>query len=333
MPDFGISSGLPSYPSGLADKEANLVAPIYRAIHTLAQQLSLQTGNVQYAPGEQANIDQFTKLLATRTQKIFVQAGEALDYGNLVTLSLAAGKIVAHKADATDLNKPAHAVVDAVNGIATNQFGEAIFIQGRTAGISGTSFASPYWLSTAGQVQAVKPEGPGILTQYVGLGLGTAGFYADLEEPKRTAYGSFYDTTNQTAAVINTAYAITYNYTVFGQDISVGTPTSRIVIGKPGIYNFQFSAQLINTSGGSAVMDIWPRINGTDVANSATRLRVEGNNTEDVAAWNFVFPMNANDYFELMWAVDSTALRLAAFAAAAPHPGVPSVILTVTNNI
>jgi hypothetical protein len=333
MPEYFISSGLPSYPSGLSDKEAALVLPLYRAVGTLAQQLSTLTGNVQYSGGEQAQIDQLTKLLAQRTQKIFVQAGETLGYGNLVTLSLASGKIVANKADATNLNKPAHAVIDVPGGIAVGQFGEAIFLQGRTSGITGTTFGAPYWLSTAGQVQAVRPDGPGVLTQYVGLGLGTAGFYADLEEPKRTAYGSFLDTTSHSAAAIDTAYAITLNSTVFSQDISIGSPTSRVVISKPGLYNFQFLLQLINTHGGAHRIAIWPRINGLDVTASATLMRLQGNNTEAVAAWNFVLPMNANDYFELMYSVSNTDLSIIAASASAPHPSVPSIMLTVTNNI
>lgn len=333
MPEFSISSGLPSYPSGLSDKDAALVLPLYRAVANIAQQLSLLTGNVQYSSAEQGQVDQLTKLLAQRTQKIFVKAGENLNYGNLVTLTLASGKIVANKADATDVTKPAHAVIDAVGGIFSGDFGEAIFLQGRTSGISGTTFGAPYWLSTAGQVQAVKPEGPGILTQYVGLGLGTAGFYADLEEPKRTGYASLLDTTDQIAAAINTAYAITFNTLVFGQDISIGSPTSRVIVARPGIYNFQFSAQLFNSGGGAHEIVIWPRINGLDVTASATQLRVQGNNTEDLAAWNFLFPLNAGDYFELMYSVSSTALYIAAFPASAPHPSVPSVILTVTNNI
>lgn len=333
MPQFSISSGLPSYPSGLSDKDAALVLPLYRAISNLAQQLSLLTGNAQYSPTEQSQVDQFTKLLAQRTQKLFVEAGEALAYGNLVTLSLSGGKIVAFKADASDLTKPAHAVIDAPAGLSIGEFGEAVFLQGRTAGISGTTFGAPYWLSTNGQVQAVKPEGPGIITQYVGLGLGTAGFYADLEEPKRTGYAGIIDTTDHIAALPNTAYAITFNTVQFAQDVSIGTPTSRVIVERPGIYNFQFSAQLYNTSGGAREIVIWPRINGLDVANSATQMRIEGNNTEDLAAWNFVFPLNANDYFELMYTVSDTALYIAAFPATVPHPAVPSIILTVTNNI
>lgn len=184
MPDFLISGGLPGHPSGLADKEAALVSPLYKAVNTLAQQLSVNTGNVQYLPSEQAQIDQFTKLLATRTQKIFIKAGENLNYGHLVTLSISAGRIVAHKADNTILTKPAHAVVDAPGGILSGEYGEAVFIQGRTAGISGSTFAGYYWLSTAGQAQSTKPVGPGIIIQYVGMGFGTAGFYLDIREPE-----------------------------------------------------------------------------------------------------------------------------------------------------
>jgi hypothetical protein len=43
--------------------------------------------------------------------------------------------------------------------------------------------------------------------------------------------------------------------------------------------------------------------------------------------------MNAGDYFELMYAVTDVSLQIVAYAATAPHPAVPSVLLTVTNNI
>jgi hypothetical protein len=39
--------------------------------------------------------------------------------------------------------------------------------------------------------------------------------------------------------------------------------------------------------------------------------------------------MNATDYFELMWAVDSTDVQLLAAAASSPVPAIPSVILSV----
>lgn len=149
----------------------------------------------------------------------------------------------------------------------------------------------------------------------------------------RKAYGWFYDTTDQTAAVANTAYAMTFNNSGETQDVRIGTPTSRIYVDRQGIYNIQFSAQLLNTAGGAHRAWIWLRINGTDVPDSATVMRLEGNNTELVAAWNFVSRLDPGDYFELMWEVSDTALSLFADAATAVHPAIPSVLLSVTDNI
>jgi hypothetical protein len=151
--------------------------------------------------------------------------------------------------------------------------------------------------------------------------------------PKRSRFGSFYDTTTQTAAVINTAYTVTFNTTDLSEGVYLGSPTSRVYVDDPGIYNFQFSAQLDKASGGLGVVDIWYRLNGADVANSSTRIRIQGNDAETVAAWNFLVRMKAGDYFELAWAVDNTDCQITASGPVAPHPGIPSVLLSVTNNI
>jgi hypothetical protein len=149
----------------------------------------------------------------------------------------------------------------------------------------------------------------------------------------RLRYGSFYDTTDQTAALANTAYAMTFNSTDITNGVYIGSPTSRVYVDTVNLYNIQFSAQLINTAGGAHNIWIWLRKNGTDVANSATTLRLQGNNTELVAAWNYLLSMNAGDYFELMWEVSDTSVSLFHDVATAIHPDIPSVILTVTDNI
>lgn len=153
------------------------------------------------------------------------------------------------------------------------------------------------------------------------------------KEFRTPRYGSFYDTTDQAAALINTAYGMTYNTTDLSQGVYVGSPTSRVYVDTANIYNIQFSAEFINTSGGTANAWIWLRKNGTDVPNSASTVRVQGNNTELVAAWSFLLQMNAGDYFEIMWEVSSVALSLHADPATAVHPAIPSIILTVTDNV
>ena len=153
------------------------------------------------------------------------------------------------------------------------------------------------------------------------------------KEYRTPRYGSFYDTTTQTAAAINTAYAMTFNTTDLSVGVTCGSPTSRIYVDRPNVYNIQFSAQLDKTSGGIGLIYIWLRKNGTDVPDSTTQVRIQGNNAETVAAWNFLLQMNAGDYFELMWEVDDTSVQILTEAASAVHPAIPSVILTVTDNV
>lgn len=154
-----------------------------------------------------------------------------------------------------------------------------------------------------------------------------------VQPEKRKRYGTFYDTTTQVPAAINTAYAITFNTTDLSFGVYRGATTSRIYVDEPGVYNFQFSIQLDNTSGGNHLAYIWCRINGVDVSNSASQVRLKGTDGELVAAWNFVLSMNDGDYFELVYSVSDVAVQLVAQAAASPVPAIPSVILTVTNNI
>lgn len=146
----------------------------------------------------------------------------------------------------------------------------------------------------------------------------------------RFPYGAFHDTTTQTAAAIGTAYAVTFNTTDLTNEVTIGSPTSRIVVANAGIYNFQFSLQLDKASGAAGHAYIWARINGVDVANSASEVAIQGTTAENIAAWNFVLSMNATDYFQLMWSVDDTNIQIKAVTAAAPVPAIPSAILTTT---
>jgi hypothetical protein len=151
---------------------------------------------------------------------------------------------------------------------------------------------------------------------------------------KRARFGSFYDTTTQTATTINTAKAITFNTTDIGNGgVYVGSPTSRIYVDTAGVYNFDTSFQLDKTSGGTASFYIWFRLNGVDVPNSASYIQIQGNNAEVFSSLNYFFDLNLNDYVEIMFSVSDLSVQLAAFPAVAPVPAIPSIILTVANNI
>jgi hypothetical protein len=153
------------------------------------------------------------------------------------------------------------------------------------------------------------------------------------KEYRTPRFGSFYDTTTQTAAAINTAYAMTFNTTDLSFGVTRGSPTSRIYVDRPNVYNIQFSAQLDKTAGGVGLVWIWLRKNGVDVPDSAGQIRIQGNNAETMAAWNYLTQLNAGDYIEIMWEVDDITVQILYDPATAVHPAVPSVILTVSDNI
>ena len=148
-----------------------------------------------------------------------------------------------------------------------------------------------------------------------------------------TRYGMFYSTVTQTAAAANTAYGMTLNTTAYSQGVTIGTPTSRVYVDRPGMYNLQFSAQLDRTAATAGLIYIWLRVNGVDVPYSAGQVRIQGNNAETLAAWNYLQQMNAGDYFEVMWSADDTSSQILASGAVAPVPAIPSVIVSVTDNI
>jgi len=151
-------------------------------------------------------------------------------------------------------------------------------------------------------------------------------------------YGVFSDTTSQTAAAAYTPRAVTFNTTNSSNGVVVGTPTSRIVVPFSGLYQFAFSAQIESTNSSTTTVWIWPRKNGVDVPNSNSETTISGNSTVLVPAWTWTMTMSAGDYFELMFAVESTNVYLAAKPAAVgangtvnfARPAVPSILLDVT---
>jgi hypothetical protein len=182
--------------------------------------------------------------------------------------------------------------------------------------------------------------GTGVMEEItVGSGLTlTGGTLNSTATPTATGYyGAFQDTTTQTAASINTAYAVKLNTTDLTNGVSVvndgsSNPT-RVTLANTGIYNIQFSLQLEKTGGsGNMIADIWIRKNGVDIPSTTGKVVLTGsaNASPVVAAWNYVLDLVQNDYVQLMWSTSNTNVEIVASAAAAPHPAIPSAILTVT---
>ena len=120
-----------------------------------------------------------------------------------------------------------------------------------------------------------------------------------------------------------------------------GTLASKIAVTQPGLYNFQFSVQIINNTNDSQSFYLWFRKNGTDIPNSASDFGIRPRkSTRDpsraIAAMNFYVDMAANDYVEMMWHASDPGVSIESFPATSAGastpaiPAVPSVILTVS---
>lgn len=158
--------------------------------------------------------------------------------------------------------------------------------------------------------------------------------FSDAAEADSAPYGAFQDSTNQTAANTTTAYAMTLNTTDYSNGVYLSN-SSRMNVRNYGIYNLQFSTQFVNTDNSIHDIDIWFRKNGTNIAASNSRYSVPnshgGVDGHIIAALNFFIEMNANDYMEIMWATDNTAVSIQQLAArtSPDTPTTPSVIATM----
>ena len=149
-------------------------------------------------------------------------------------------------------------------------------------------------------------------------------------------YGAFQDSTDQTAANTTTAYAVTFNTTDFSNGVTIASG-SRITVADAGIWNLQFSIQFTNTTNASQDVDVWFRVNGTNVANSNSRFgfaprKGVGDPYHIIAAMNYFVSLNATNYVEIMWRPTDTGVSIEQYAAGTSptRPAVPSAIVTMS---
>jgi hypothetical protein len=147
-------------------------------------------------------------------------------------------------------------------------------------------------------------------------------------------WGSFWSTQPQTAAAINTAYAITYNNTdPDGIGVSI-VSNSRVTFQYTGVYSITFSVQWSNAGTQIHDANIWLKKNGLNVDDTDSRWSVVekhgGVNGRAVGTVNYVLKLLAGEYIELFWQTTDTDISLEYLGAVPPAPAIPSVILTAT---
>lgn len=112
--------------------------------------------------------------------------------------------------------------------------------------------------------------------------------------------------------------------------------TSRVVCTTAGVYNFAFSAQLLNFTTVDDNVTLWWRKNGVDIEYSAGIVQVNAKHGSlpgsTIAAWNIIVNMSVADYVEIYFASNTGNTVCATYPAGITpvHPISPSIILTAT---
>ena len=148
-------------------------------------------------------------------------------------------------------------------------------------------------------------------------------------------WGSFWDTGNKGITSITAPYGITFgNSDPLNNGVSL-TGGSRIVFSQTGVYNLQFSAQLMNTNNtNEQEATFWFRKNGADIPDSAGIGTISKQRGVDpgysIIAYNLILPLVKDDFIEMYWHASSTDVTLHAYPAGASpvHPVAPSIIFT-----
>lgn len=142
----------------------------------------------------------------------------------------------------------------------------------------------------------------------IGALLGPTGS-AYLQSP----YGKYESLVSQTIASTTTAYAVTFNTTIFQSAVALSSG-SRLAVQRPGIYRATVRVQFANAGSSIQTAAIWYRKNGVDVPGSRARFSITGShggsNGHIAAELSYMFSLAENDYIEAWWFADSANISL-----------------------
>ena len=161
-------------------------------------------------------------------------------------------------------------------------------------------------------------------TLYIG---NNAGQLTTIFSSAAQSYGSWYSNVTQTITA-NTVANISVNNSLYEQGV---TASGNVwTVANSGTYNIQVSYQFTKTDGGTDFAESWLAINGNNVANTNTRIRLVNANDYVIFALNFVESFTAGDTFQLRWYSLDPNIQLLAIAAPTnpARPAIPSIIVT-----
>ena len=148
-------------------------------------------------------------------------------------------------------------------------------------------------------------------------------------------YGCFTNNSDQVSPSVGSTAVVALDTTEEANGVFLSN-TSRINVRNYGIYNVQFSLQLVNLANDAQYADVWFRVNGTDIPRSASRFDIPARKSAGVPSHvigtvNTFIEMNAGQYVEIAGSTSSTDVSLEHYAAdtGIPRPAIPAAIVTV----
>jgi hypothetical protein len=132
----------------------------------------------------------------------------------------------------------------------------------------------------------------------------------------------------------NTSGPMYLNQTDSAYDMAL-VNTTQLTTYQPGVYNFQWSGQFVNSDTQLHDASIWVRINGVDVPGSMGFVSVPnshgGIDGHTIIGWNYYLTLNANDYVELYWSPNDQKVTLECIPTqtSPTRPSTASVIATL----
>jgi hypothetical protein len=144
-------------------------------------------------------------------------------------------------------------------------------------------------------------------------------------------YGSFCSTVSQTNAGTTSANVVTFDTTTTGDGVTL-TAGTRLTAANAGVYNLQFSMQVSKSDDGNDDIDIWLRLNGSNVSNTNSRVTLTATGDTKLISRNYVVTLAASGYVELVWSSADINMSLPAYVGGSnpSRPAIPSVIATLT---
>lgn len=140
-------------------------------------------------------------------------------------------------------------------------------------------------------------------------------------------WASYFDNTTQISNLV--VKPVEYNSTYFQYGITCVDKT-KIRFGQEGTFDVHFSFVVENTTTHEQMAEFWFRVNGTDLANTNTRVTLL-KQANTIASWNFIHDANVGDEFQIMWyAPAGVQLRMYPAETTPTRPLVPSTIITIT---